>query len=359
MNHTPLNQYEHDMAAGLIQSDAQQRRAIEKLNVIFEGLESPQKGFFKRRQPIKGLYLWGSVGIGKTYLMDLFYNCVSAPKMRQHFFNFMLNIHQQLREKQGQKNPLQHIAQDLAARARLICFDEFFVNDIADAMLLGELFKALFERNIILVTTSNRAPDDLYKDGLQRERFLPAIAAIKAHTDVMHLTTQHDYRSTQTPSDHHILEEPLSLYFFPLDDCTERTMQRTFDLYNQGAHDDQIPLILNLHTLPVLRKSEHIVWCRFHDLCEDTRSHNDYIALAKQFHTVLIDGVTPITNHDRKTILRFVHLIDILYDAQVRVVISASVCAADLYRGAAQFEFERTLSRLIEMQSPQYFNKKR
>lgn len=344
---TPLTCYQQQLTDGTIKEDAQQRRAVEQLERIFTELQPSPKKLLRRTkaaQHVKGLYLWGSVGIGKTYLMDLFYECITFKKMRMHFFTFMLDIHKRLHTHQGEKNPLHIIAKEISRHSRVICFDEFFVTNIADAMILGELFKALFSQGITLIATSNTAPDNLYQNGLQRERFLPAIAALKMHTHVIHLTTQHDYRTQQ--------KEPAELYFFPLNDATETQMQDAFDFYNNGHDFDRDPIMINQHSLAVIRKNEGILWCDFRDLCETNRSQNDYIALTKQFKTVMIDGLHPIAAKDRKTILRFVHLIDILYDKKVRVIICAAVPAHEIYKkGPHEFEFQRTLSRLIEMQS--------
>jgi len=352
---SPLNIYEQQIATGQIQPDDQQRHTVEKLDFIFNSLSQPTKktffSRFKSPQPVKGLYMWGSVGIGKTYLMDLFYDCTNVPKLRMHFFTFMLDIHKRLQRHQGQKNPLHIIAKEISEKTTLICFDEFFVTNIANAMILGELFKALFSEGIILVATSNTAPDNLYKYGLRRERFLPAITALKAHTETIHLTTQHDYRKQQ--------KKPAEVYFFPLDDTAETYMQEAFDFYNKNEDFDRDPVIINAHSLAVIRKHHDILWCDFRDLCETERSQNDYIAIAKQFNTVMIDGAHPILAQDRKTILRFVHLIDILYDKHVRVIISAATPVHDIYlSGPHTFEFQRTLSRLIEMQSKDYFDAK-
>lgn len=351
---TPLSIYKQQLADGLIKIDDQQQQAIIKLDAIYQALAAAtSKSLFKRltaKRTTRGLYMWGSVGIGKTYLMDLFYQCGDYPKLRMHFFSFMRDIHLKLNHYQGQKDPLKKIAQQLAEQTRVICFDEFFVTNIADAMILGELFKHLFAAGITLVATSNTEPDNLYKDGLQRERFIPAIEALKQHTDVIHLTTQHDYRKQHT--------RPAEVYFFPLDETSQQQMQDSFDFYNSYGKYDHDALTVNDHPLPVIRKHQGILWCNFKNLCEQDRSQNDFIYLAKHFHTLLIDNVKQMNARDRRTILRFVHLIDILYDEHVRVIIAAQTCAAELYpNGPHEFEFQRTLSRLIEMQSKTYFDR--
>ena len=338
MVNSPLSIYEQQLINGEIKADEQQRLVITQLDKIHKELSVPPKKSllkpFVSKKTMRGLYLWGSVGIGKTYLMDLFYQCGNYPKLRMHFFTFMRDIHQKLQHYQGQKDPLKKIAYDIAEHAQVICFDEFFVSNIADAMILGELFKHLFTAGIILIATSNTEPDNLYKDGLQRERFLPAIEALKRHTC------------------------PADVYFFPLNETTKNHMQASFDFYNNYGDFDHTPLKVNNHQLPVIRKHQGILWCNFQDLCQHNRSQNDYIYLAKHFHTLLIDNVKPIAACDRRTILRFIHLIDIFYDEHVRVVIAAATCAAELYsQGPHEFEFQRTLSRLIEMQSKVYFDR--
>ncbi|PHQ79310.1 MAG: cell division protein ZapE, partial [Coxiella sp. (in: Bacteria)] len=258
----PLTIYQQLRADGTIAADAQQLSAVTLLDVLFNTLESPKKslfGRFKKSKPAKGLYLWGSVGIGKTFLMDLFYDCLTIPKRRIHFFAFMLDVHRQLNQQQGQKDPLKLIADKVTQDINVLCFDEFFVTNIADAMILGELFKLLFDRGIVLVATSNVAPDDLYKNGLQRERFLPAIEALKTHTDVIHLANHHDYRQLH--------DKPAAVYFFPLDDYNEQAMQHAFEYYSDSTTSQPQSLTLNDHTFPVIAKHQGILWCLFTELC--------------------------------------------------------------------------------------------
>lgn len=350
---TPLNIYEHHLTSGHIKPDSQQRQAIIKLDAIYQQLSTLKKSWVKRllsKSKPRGLYMWGSVGIGKTYLMDLFFECGEYQKLRMHFFSFMRDIHQKLRQHQGQKDPLFAIAKELAQRYDVICFDEFFVSNITDAMILGELFKYLFAEGIVLIATSNIDPDNLYKDGLQRERFLPAIEAIKQHTEVIHLTTEQDYRKQHT--------KPAAVYFFPLNENAEQSMKNCFEFYNNSNTFSTSALTVNQHQLPTRRHHHGILWCDFSELCVEDRSQDDYLYLAKQFHTILIDHVTTIKTTDRRTILRFIHLIDILYDQHVRVIIAAATAVADLYpQGPYEFEFQRTISRLIEMQSENYFDR--
>lgn len=345
---TPLEKYQQLLSDQCIKPDAQQSDAIELLNQIYQKL-SHHSFFarFKRQPTVKGLYLWGSVGIGKTFLMDLFYECADFPKQRMHFFNFIQQVHQQLKQLQGQANPLPTIAKKLAKQTKVLCFDEMFVKDIADAMLLGELFKLLFEYGVIIVATSNVDPDDLYKDGIQRERFVPAIKAIKAHMHILHLTHAIDYRQH--------FQKPAHSYFYPLDKTAESNMLNAFQFYSHGTLYDTTDIVINAHLLTVIRKHQGVIWSNFKSLCMEDRSHNDYLELANQFHTVLIEGVTPMTAKDRKTILRFIHMIDIFYDKHVRVIISATTTTDKLYtKGPYTFEYQRTQSRLTEMQSSAY-----
>lgn len=346
---SPLEQYHQLLNVGEFKSDDQQALVIEKFTACYHTLNTSKKTFFKRfrSSSIKGFYLWGSVGIGKTALMNIFFDSMTCTKLRLHFFKFMRDIHQQLQSKQGQKNPLLLIAKEIASEYRVICFDEFFVSDIADAMILGELFKNLFNEGIILIATSNTAPDDLYKNGLQRERFLPAIDALKKHTEVIHLTTQKDYRLRH--------EKPTETYLYPVNQENKDKMNQFFYYYAYGAHSNHEPVELNAHSLKVVKKSRGVIFCTFKELCEVNRSSKDYIDLANQFHTVLIEGLKQIPTHDRKTILRFIHLIDIFYDQHVRLILLSETGLMDIYPdGPYCAEFQRTQSRLIEMQSAHY-----
>lgn len=347
---TPLEKYQQLLTNHVIKPDAQQANAIEKLNDIY--LTLTHQSFWEKliRPPtIEGLYMWGSVGIGKTFLMDLFFECANFPKQRMHFFNFLQHVHQQLKFLQGQPNPLLIIAKEISKKTKVLCFDEMFVKDIADAMLLGELFKYLFERRVVIITTSNVNPDDLYHDGIQRERFLPAIAAIKAHMHILHLTHVNDYRQH--------FEKPAHSYFYPLDHHAHEAMLHAFQFYCHDTRFDTTEIVINTHILKIIRKHQGVIWCQFNALCMQDRSHNDYLQLADNYHTVLIDGVTHMPAKDRKTILRFIHMIDIFYDKHVRVIISAETTADKLYtKGPYTFEYQRTLSRLTEMQSSAYID---
>lgn len=348
---SPLEKYCQLLNTGEFKPDDQQALVIKKFTACYHALNISKKSFFSRfKAPsIKGFYLCGSVGIGKTALLDIFFDCMTCTKLRLHFFKFMRDIHQQLQSKQGKKNPLLLIAKEIASEYRVICFDEFFVSDIADAMILGELFKYLFNEGIILIATSNTAPDDLYKNGLQRERFLPAIDALKKHTEVIHLTTQKDYRLRH--------EKPTETYLYPMNKENKEKMNQFFHYYAYGSHSNNESIELNAHPLKVIKKSRGVIYCTFKELCEVDRSSKDYLDLAQQFHTVLMEGLKQILTHDRKAILRFIHLIDIFYDQHVRFILLSEVGLMDIYpEGPYCTEFQRTQSRLIEMQSAHYVN---
>ncbi|OGO94628.1 MAG: cell division protein ZapE [Coxiella sp. RIFCSPHIGHO2_12_FULL_42_15] len=358
---TPFDYYSQQINAGLIQEDAQQREVIQRLQQIYEQLLKEQKreshwslrwlASFKKNTAIKGLYVWGSVGVGKTLIMDTFYLCCPVKKIRLHFHLFLQHIHAELKAIQGQVNPLKTIAKKIRREAKVICFDEFFVSNITDAMLLGELFQTLFEEGICLITTSNVAPDHLYKEGLQRERFLPAIQAIKQHTVVYHMISHHDYRLTHL--------QKAGVYFTPLNQQSKKYMENAF-LHLAGDETIETTDVEVLgRQVKTIRHTQTMIWFNFVAICGIPRSQNDYIALAEQYHTVLVSDIPILVPNALNFTTAFINLIDVFYDANVRVVISAAADIEHLYpEGRLRFEFARTQSRLIEMQSTDYFNKR-
>lgn len=352
---TPLEKYQDALSNGSIVEDTQQRCVVKELERIYHQLQDPPSkiaGWLGRHKTVDGLYVWGSVGAGKTFLIDLFYDCITVSKRRQHFFEFIQEIQQELNRRQGQKNPIQQLAAEIAKQTKVICFDEFFVTNIADAMVLGELFIALFKAGIVLVTTSNIDPDNLYADGLQRERFIPAIEAIKAHCHVIHLNNQCDYRLHN--------EKVFHAYLTPLNNKTDTLLNDYFNTLSSGQQASQKSLTMNGHQLTIRQQGSGILWCDFDALCVKAFSQRDYLVLAKQFHTVILSNVPIIPAKDRNSLLRFIYLIDILYDTHTRLIVSAAAPANELYpKGPHAFEFERTASRLIEMQSDSYFNRDR
>lgn len=302
----------------------------------------------RKKTPIIGLYLWGGVGAGKTWLMDLFFdNLPTDRKLRLHFHRFMQQVHQRLTALQGVSDPLKEVAKEFAAEADILCFDEFIVQDITDAMVLANLFEALFANGLTLVTTSNMTPDQLYRNGLQRTRFLPAIELIKKYTHTIHLQSLQDYRLR-------VLTEA-SIYFTPLNETTTKQMELIFNEYTHGRAQFNSVLLIADREIPTLAVSNQVVWFEFNNLCHVPRSQIDYLEIAQDFHTVFLSNVTHISSNRDDLIVYLITLIDVLYDAKVKLIMSAEVPVAELYtHGRYSFEFERTKSRLLEMQSLEY-----
>jgi cell division protein ZapE len=299
---------------------------------------------------LPGVYLWGGVGRGKTMLMDWFYESLQFPRrVRIHFYRFMRQVHAELRTVTRRAQPLETVAQRLSQRARVICLDEFFVADIADAMILGGLFEGLFRRGVTLVTTSNTAPQDLYKDGLQRERFLPAIGLLESHVVLVHLDGGVDYRLRQL--------EQAPTY---LDSAQQSTAPQLRQRFAALAGDTATgPKVLSIEDrkIAALATGAGMVWFEFDDLCEGPRSQNDYIELARLYHTIFISNVPEFTGQNEDAARRFISAIDEFYDRGVKIVVSAAAAPAALYRGdRLQLEFQRAASRLIEMQTQHYLS---
>ncbi len=309
----------------------------------------------KRNTQASGLYLWGGVGRGKTWLMNLFYEELPIEqKHRIHFHHFMLGIHEKLDEMnksadRKQKNPLQKIARELASKYRLLCIDEFIVTNITDAMILSELLHSLFKYNICLVATSNRIPDDLYINGLQRERFLPAIELIKTHTEVFHLDGGVDHRTT-------LLEQADVYYCPPGNESQQKILQRMQELAITPLTEAKVLTIQN-RKIETLYCSDDIAWFDFEVICSAPRAAQDYIELAQYFNTIIISNIEIMDEYSDDMARRFIYLIDELYDRNVKLIASASAEPDKLYRGVMlEFAFHRTSSRLIEMRSHQYLS---
>lgn len=352
---TPLDYYDEQCRKGFISSDPLQLIVMQNLQRVYmDLLQEHEKrnrffSFLHRPQLVKGLYLWGGVGIGKTFMMDCFYHSLPFEnKMRMHFFQFMQLVHQELKRHQGEKDPLQPIAKEIAQKTMLLCFDELFVSDITDAMLLGRLFRALFSNGVSLVTTSNSAPDDLYKNGLQREQFLPAIALLKEKTDIIHIPTKIDYRLR------HLKEA--GVFYTPLGKAAEESMEKSFQELTQGKKIKTQPIMIHGRSIQVKKSAEDVVWFEFTEICKVPRSQNDYLEIAREYKTVLISDIPVIPVNAKDMICLFVSLVDVFYDARTRLVISAAEPVAELYnRGYMTLEYTRTHSRLLEMQSTDYF----
>ena len=362
---SPLERYLVDQTQNGFIHDRAQKVIIERLNDLHEDLQKTtdevveKKGLFSRfikagqqaKQAPKGLYLWGGVGQGKTYLMDIFYDSLPfKEKQRTHFHRFMQGVHQQLATIKNVEDPLQVVADKIASESRVLCFDEFFVSDITDAMLLGRLFEALFKRGICLVATSNIEPDGLYKGGLQRARFLPAITALKKHCDVLKLDSGTDYRLREL--------EQAEVYHWPLDQQANTVLTELFEHLSASDVEPESSLQIEGRTVEVKRCAEGIVWFDYQAICDIPRGAADYIEISRCYHTVLVSNVLIMNDMTNDLANRFINLVDELYDHNVKLVISAEVSVDKLYQGKKlAFQFERTVSRLLEMQSHAYLER--
>lgn len=351
--------YQRECARLGYQRDPVQERVVSHLDDLRQRLLTPEpqslsKSLFKgllgrkERKPHQGLYIWGGVGRGKTWLMDLFYQTLPfKDRQRSHFHRFMQWVHDELKKHRDHADPLELIADKTARKTRIICFDEFFVSDIADAMLLGNLFRGLFERGVTLVATSNVTPDDLYKEGLQRARFLPAIKLLKEHTRIVHVDSKTDYRLR--------LLERAATWFDSRADDTPEALQRLFEAIAGTAGAADSTLTLNHRRLHARRQADDVIWFTFKELCDGPRGQADYIEIARCFHTVFISDVPALGVESENQTRRFITLVDEFYDRAVKLIIAAERPITELYRGTRlTFEFERTQSRLIEMQSQEY-----
>ena len=346
-----------EVAARRLQFDGAQHAAAQRLDALREKLLAPPPTLLgrllARTAAPRGLYLWGGVGRGKTLLVDLFFASLqdasdSPPTaQRSHFHHFMRDVHARLGRIKQRAQPLDLVAQQLAARSRVICLDEFFVADIGDAMILAGLFDGLFRRGVTLVATSNLAPQDLYKDGLQRQRFLPAIELIAAHVDVLHLDGGIDYRLRQL--------EQAPTYLDSAQPGSAAALQERFAALAGAAAGGPATLEIEGRKLSAVKLGHGTVWFEFGELCEGPRSQNDYIELARVYGTLFISEVPVFTPAAEDAARRFIMLIDELYDRGVKTVVSAAGAPDRLYRGERlHAEFARTASRLIEMQTPAY-----
>jgi cell division protein ZapE len=298
----------------------------------------------------KGLYFWGGVGRGKSFLMDVFYDCVPYRRKRRiHFHNFMAEVHQEMKLLAGEKDPLLALADKIAKSTRLLCFDEFHVSDIADAMILQRLLEAMFERGVVLITTSNYPPDGLYPNGLQRQKFLPTIALLKRELRVLNVDGGNDYRMREMTRE--------SLFMVPADFATDARMELMFDRLCPVEQLEERQIKIMERMIPVKKLSHGIVWFDFMDICGGPRAQTDYLEIANQFHTVFVSSIPRMTAADAAAAQRFTWLVDVFYDKRVKLVISAAVLPHELYINKGHdAEFARTASRLIEMQSKNYLS---
>lgn len=356
---TPLKKYQQDLTRPDFHHDAAQEYAVKQLQRLFDDFINrppPTKpGFWQKitgkvpqYPPLLGLYFWGGVGRGKTYLVDTFYECLpTTRKMRVHFHRFMHRVHEELKLLKGVSDPLEKIADKFKAETDIICFDEFFVSDITDAMILGTLMQALFARGITLVATSNIEPDGLYRNGLQRARFLPAIELIKRNTAVVNVDSGIDYRLRTL--------EQAEIYHYPLDTVAEENLQQYFMALSVEPRQSATTVEVANRQLKARAEADGIVWFAFSELCETARSQYDYMELSRCYHTVLLSGVMPMGQQNDDVARRFIAMVDEFYERHVKLIISAAVPLEQLYQGGLlSFEFKRCLSRLQEMQSHDY-----
>ncbi|HCF75098.1 MAG TPA: cell division protein ZapE [Gammaproteobacteria bacterium] len=296
----------------------------------------------------RGIYLWGGVGRGKTMIMDVFHQSLAGPGTRRtHFHRFMLEIHQRLRQLRDQEDPLEQISRAISRKTRLLCLDELFVEDIGDAMILGGLLRGLIDAGVCLAFTSNYRPTDLYRDGLQRDRFLPSIALIEKHTLVTHLGGQLDYRLE--------LLGRSDVFYTPHDATTDQTFRRLFLQIASGSGEFDTSVSINDRLIPVRATAEGISWFDFTALCEGPRSKADYVELSRACHTVLLSNIPKLHSHQDDCVRRLIELIDEFYDRRVNVIVSAAGPPETLYTGSRlTLPFNRSTSRLMAFQSADY-----
>ena len=351
--------YEAELAERGYSADPAQLRAVEELERCArewadykEQRSNAFKKLINRPDIPRGVYMYGGVGRGKSFLMDCFYNAVPlVRKTRLHFHEFMREVHRELSDLQGTVNPLDELGKRMAKRFRLICFDEFHVADITDAMILHRLLSALFENGVGFVTTSNFHPDGLYPGGLHRDRILPAIELLKANLEVINVDNGTDYRRRTL--------EALTLYHVPNGPVADAEMEKAFNALEE-SHDEDPVLHIEARRIYARRMAGGMVWFDFKTLCGGPRSQNDYLEIASRFHTVFLSDVPHMPLRMASEARRFTWLIDVLYDRRVKLVISAAVPPIELYTdGPLAHEFPRTVSRLSEMQTPEYLSQER
>ena len=359
-NMTPWDKYQYDLEQSGFEYDPAQENAVKELQRLFDELTKPtQKVTWRVKirakfgkgmsQPsIQGIYFWGGVGRGKTYLVDTFYDCLPfEQKMRIHFHRFMHRVHTELKTLSGQSDPLQIVAKRLAAETKVICFDEFFVSDITDAMILGTLMEALFGYGIVLVATSNIIPNELYRNGLQRARFLPAIELINQNTRIVNVDSGIDYRLRTL--------EQAEIYHHPLDTAATENL---YSYFSQLAADEgrmNTTIEIENRQIPCLRDADGVLMLTFRALCDGPRSQTDYMELSRCYHSVLVADVEQMSQATDDIARRFIAMVDEFYERNVKLIMSAEVPLEALYtEGRLNFEFKRCLSRLQEMQSHEY-----
>ncbi|WP_457934488.1 cell division protein ZapE [Pseudoalteromonas sp. SCSIO 43210] len=357
---TPWQTYQQDLKRDDFVHDVAQENAVRHLQRLYDDLTQNKiksKSFFAKffnkdePAPIKGLYFWGGVGRGKTYLVDTFYEALPGTrKMRVHFHRFMHRVHDELKKLNNTVNPLEKVADILKAETDIICFDEFFVQDITDAMLLGGLMEALFARGIVLVATSNIVPDDLYRNGLQRARFVPAIELVKLNTEIVNVDSGVDYRLRTL--------EQAEIFHSPLDEQADKNLFDYFDKLSSEPGQLDEPIEIEGRLIKTRKVAKCVVMFEFSELCETARSQVDYMEISRLYNTVIISNVKQLGQTNDDAARRFIALVDEFYERHVTLIISAEKPITDLYtQGNLNFEFKRCISRLQEMQSLEYLAK--
>ena len=358
---TPLQRYQSDIDKGRIIPDSVQSAVVNRTQVLYDELAAAMPGnsirrflarlYRRRTRPVTGLYLWGSVGSGKTYIVDMLFDCLPFDnKLRVHFHRYMQWVHAELNQLNDVEEPLRLVANKLARDTAVICFDEFHVSDITDAMLLSGLFHELFAHGVTLVATSNEHPDMLYREGLQREKFLPAIELIKRCTSIVNLDTGMDYRLRYL--------DQAGIYHHPLDADSREKLAESFAKIALETAAMNSTIEIEDREIKVKRLASGVVWFDFHEICDGPRGAADYIEIARQFQTVFIEGVVRMDDMDNNRARRFITMVDEFYDRNVKLIITAEVAARELYFGKRLArEYERTASRLIEMQSRAYLGR--
>jgi cell division protein ZapE len=367
----PLEWYWHFSQRADFSADADQLKVLNELERLFGELEEYRQyrsGPLNRlvttlgagRKPPRGMYIWGGVGRGKSLMMDAFFKVSRhRRKRRVHFHEFMREIHSRLRQLSGEENPIDAVSTEIAKETRLLAFDEFHVSDIADAMILGRLLEKLIEKGVVIVLTSNYKPDDLYSNGLQRERFLPAIRILNENLDVLHLGGGTDHRRR-------LLDE-LKVYYSPIDDQADANLARFFEAMTKATYTENGTIEIGNRPVQYRRRAKGVIWFAFSELFEKPRSQVDYLEIASAYHTVLISGVPQMKAEKTDVIRRFTWLVDVFYDQRVKLVLSAEVPPEELVAPVTEqtgpqkmvrTEFARTASRLREMQSKDYFSRK-
>lgn len=376
MSDSPRTRYQQLIDSGQVSPDTAQQSVVDELQLLFSALQDTRteisasgeakKSWWKslfsthshtpdEAQPqVYGLYIWGDVGRGKSLLMDMFYDIAPVThKLRIHFHAFMLDIHSRIHLYRQQQfaDPLSQVAKDIALEAKLLCFDEFQVTDIADAMILGRLFDILFDQGVIVVATSNRIPDELYKDGIQREQFLPFIERLKSQLKVIKLDGEKDHRLEKLRSIGHT-------YHYPLDKKADNFIHNACETFMKNGKTVPWSVTIKGRTLSITRTCGDVALACFDELCKETLGAEDYIEIAKEFHTLILENIPQMQADNRNEAKRFVTLIDELYEHKVQLICSADVAPDKLYTsGSGSFEFDRTVSRLLEMQSDEYMTR--